>query len=104
MPAISNVADLPHNQNILLYSVPNGKSATVNINLCNRNDTACKVGILIVIGQHTEADFIECGTEIPPRGVLERSGLVMKAGENIFAVCNTGTGVSARVHGFEEDN
>jgi len=103
MSAISGKADLPHNQNTLLYAVPAGKCATVTVNLCNRTGQPRKVGILIAQDTHTAADFIEVHAPLPPKGVLERTGLVMTAGEQLFVVSNTDTGVSARVHGFEED-
>jgi len=103
MTAISGKADLPHNQNILLYTVPAGKCATVTVNLCNQTAATRAVGILIVKGAHTPADFIERDSPIPPHGVLERTGVVMTAGEQLFVVSNTDTGVSARFHGFEED-
>jgi len=103
MTAISGNTDLPHNQNTLLYNAPEGKCATVTVNLCNRTDEVRNVGILIVKDTHTFADFIEYQTPIPPKGVLERTGIVLTEGEWLLAVCNNNTGVSARFHGFEED-
>jgi len=104
MPAISGKTDIsPANNNRLIYTVPAGKCATVTVSLCNRAEETRTVGILIVKGPHTPADFIEDHSPIPPKGVLERTGVVMTAGENLYVVANNGTGVSARYHGFEED-
>jgi len=86
-----------------VYTVPSGKVATVNLNLCNFTDTARKVYVAIYTGNtYVNADFLEHGTVIPAHGVLERTGLVLSAGEQLSA-WDDGAGVSARAYGFEED-
>jgi len=104
MSAISGKLDItPANENKLTYIVPNGKSATINLNVCNRADTPRKINVLIVKGTHTAADLVEYQTLIPPKGILERTGLVMTAGEHLFIAAIGGDEVSVRYHGFEEE-
>jgi len=104
MSAISGNADLPLNENMYLYTVPDGKCATVTVALLNRDAvTSREVSILIVRYPHTMADFIEYYALVPPRGVLERTGLVMTAGEVLFVTTHNGVEVSGRFHGFEEE-
>jgi len=103
MSAISGRADLTTDQATHLYTVPAGKCATVTVNLCNRSAGTRTVDVYIAPSSHTVADFIECGARLPSGGVLERTGLVMVAGERLFIKSRDGASVSARFHGFEED-
>jgi len=86
-----------------VYTVPTGKVATVNLNLCNFTGDARKVFVVAcTTNTYVNADFLEHGTLIPAHGVLERTGLVLSAGEKLRA-WDDGAGISARAHGFEED-
>jgi len=86
-----------------VYTVPSGKVATVNLNLCNFTDTARKVYVAIYTGStYDTADWLEHGTLIPAHGVLERTGLVLSAGEKLRA-WDDGAGIAARAYGFEEE-
>jgi len=86
-----------------LYAVPSGKVATTNLNLCNFTDDPRKVYVAIYTGSaYDAADWLEHGTVIPPHGILERTGLVLSAGEKLRA-WDDGDAIAARAHGFEED-
>jgi len=88
-----------------IYTVPPGKVATVSLNLCNFTDHPRKVYVLIYPTSQasgTANDWYEKGTIIPAEGILERTGLVMSAGEMIVA-WDDGAGIAARIHGFAED-
>jgi len=102
MSGLLGRADLEADTNTDLYTVPAARLATVNINLCNRTDTPVSASIALHDGVLTDADYLECDAPIPAHGVLERTGLVMSAGETILAYASS-AGVSVRVHGFEED-
>jgi len=95
----------PINNNRHFYSVPAGKAATVNLTICNLNDTQSRrVNVIITDATpFTAADYIEYRVRIPPSGVLERIGLVMKAGDSLYVSSLDGTDVAARMHGFEEN-
>ena len=95
-------ADLVAAADILLYTCPALKLATVNINLCNRGTVATTVRIAIGTGGAPAAtDYLEYETPLPGPGVLERTGIVMSAGEKLWVRAVLAT-VSARAHGFEE--
>lgn len=87
----------------LLYIVPAGKTATVNINCCNR-DSASGAKVRLAIGTGgapANGDYIEYDCAVPINGVLERTNIVCSAGEKVWARADTAN-VSVRVHGFEE--
>jgi len=94
-------ANLAVNTNTELYTVPFSRITTANITLCNRTGAAIPVRIAVRSGTLNNADYIEYDTPIPAHGVLERSGIVMSAGETIVAYASA-AGISIRVHGFEE--
>jgi len=95
----------PAQNNRLMYTVPYGKAGTFNLNICNLNHAEIRrVRVIITDGTpHTPADYVEYATPLPPCGVLERTGLVMKTGDNLFVTSLDGTDVSARLYGFLED-
>jgi len=103
MSGLLGKAALENGTSKIIYTVPAGKVATCNLSLCNFTELPRKVYVAVHdTTPHSNADRLEYGTLIPPHGVLERTGLVLSAGENLRA-WDDGTGVSARVHGFEED-
>ena len=97
--------DVAATTNTTLYSVPAARKATCTVNLCNRTSSAVTVRIAHIdgaIGAVADADYIEFGTSIPANGVLERTGITMAATHTLM-VYASGTGISAVVHGIEED-
>ena len=94
-------AALTANTNTTMYTCPNDKTATVNVNMVNRGSTSALVRLSIGAATPNNADYIEYDAEIPPNGVLERSGLVMSAAEVLVARASTAD-VSVRAFGFEE--
>jgi len=102
MSGLLGKADLAANTDTSLYAVPDDTVATVNLNLCNRSAAAVSVRIAVHTGALSNADYLEYDSLIPARGLLERTGLAMSAGETL-TVRASGTGISARAHGFEEN-
>lgn len=95
-------ADLAAGADTLIHTVAAGQVATANIRFCNRNATAVKVRLAIGIGANpATADYIEFDQQIAANGVLENTGIVISAGENLWARSDTAN-VSVRAHGFEE--
>lgn len=94
---------LPANNDQDTGAVEAGKTRSVGINLVNRDaSAAAKVRIAIGGAAAPEnGDYIEYDTSLPPNGVLERSGLVVGAGERVILRADTAN-VTGRVHGFEE--
>lgn len=96
-----SAASLAAGVDTLIYSVPTGKTATLNINVVNRGSSTT---VRIAIGTGAapaDTDYIEYGTALPPSGVIERTGLVCSAGEKIWCQSSAGN-ASVRVHGFED--
>jgi len=102
MSGLLGKADLEADTHTDIYTVPTARITTANINLCNRTETPVTVCIALHDGVLADADYLEYDTSIPAHGVLERTGLVMSAGETI-TTCASADGVSVRVYGFEED-
>lgn len=96
-------AALSANADTLLYAVPAGKAATLNINCCNRDPAAStKVRIAVGVGvAPVDGDYIEYDTVVPANGVLERTGIVCGGGERVWVRATTAA-VSVRVYGFED--
>lgn len=94
-------ADLAATTNTDLYTVPTGAVSTVNVCFANRNSTSVTIRLAIRSGTIADTDYLEYETTLPGNGILERTAVVMSAAEVV--VCRaSGTGVSVRVHGFEE--
>jgi len=95
-------ADIEANTNTTLYTVPTAKVASVSVNFCNRSAVDVSVRLaLSSAATPTDAEWLEYGVVIPASGVLERTGLVLGATQqvNVYA---SAAGVSAVVYGFEE--
>lgn len=94
-------ADLTANVDVVVYTVPVGFVATVTIAILARTTTG---GVYCAVTQSAEVtnqDYLEYNALVPVSGVLERTGVVLSAGEHIIVRSSVG-GVSVRVHGFEE--
>lgn len=80
---------------------PSATAASVTLSLCNRNSSSVTVRVaLSTTATPTDADWIEYNTTIPPFGVLERTGLVIKFAHHLV-VLSSAAGVSAVVFGYE---
>ena len=91
------------NTNIDLYTCPAGQVATVTVAVCNRAASDAKVSVGVRgAGAVTDGDWIECDATLPANGVIERTGIVLSAGESIVVRANSAT-VNFRAHGFEEN-
>lgn len=96
--ALATIADT------LLYTVPVGKHATININCVNRTADQTAVDIAIGTGAApTAQDYIEYSADVPGYEPLERSGLVCNAGEKVWIKASVANAITVRIHGFEED-
>ena len=95
-------ATLAANTDTVVYTVPAGMVATLNVSVVNRGDTLAAVNVAVsTSGAAAAADYIESGAIVPGHGVLERSAVVVGAGERVI-VRSTTANCSVRVHGFEE--
>ena len=86
-----------------VYTVPVGKTASVTIAACNQNPTDySKVRIALSDSDTPDSNnYIEYDAAIHPFGVLERSAIVLAAGQRIVVSTTLNT-VSFVVFGIEE--
>lgn len=92
-------ADLAAEADTLIYTVPAGKVATVNVRFANRNAAEVKIRLAIGTGATPAAeDYLDY--DVPVILILEDTGLALSAGEKIWVRSDTAN-VSVRAHGME---
>jgi hypothetical protein len=85
----------------VVYTVPVGTFTVATISICNRSNSAITTRMSISATSTPSADeWLEYDCEILPKGVLERTGLVMSAGQNLVVYSSTAN-VSAVAMGIE---
>lgn len=75
---------------------------TANVNLCNRTGASIAVSIALVPSGTSSPGtqhWIEFGTPLPANGVLERTGIPLGNGDQVF-VNAAATGVTAAIYGL----
>lgn len=98
---ILGTADLAATTNTTLYTVPADTFTVANITMVNRTSSAVTVRVaLAASGTPGDAEYIEYDTQIPAKGVLERTGLVLDATKNIV-VYSSAIDVNAVAYGIE---
>ena len=91
-------ANLAAATNATLYTVPATTFAVVTLSLCNRSNSAITARVSLSTTTTPTADeFVEYDTEILPKGVLERTGLVMQAGLNLVVWTSTANVIAVAV-------
>lgn len=86
----------------LIYTVPASTVSTINVRFANRGDSACRVSLAIGRGASpANTDYLSYNQLLPANGIIEDTGVVCSAGENVWAISDVAN-VSVRVHGFEE--
>ena len=94
--------DIPATTNTTVYTCPASTFAVVTVSLCNRNATTARdIRIAAATsGTPSDAEYIEYDASLLAKGVLERTGLVLAAGQRIVVYASA-TDVSAVVYGIE---
>lgn len=94
------------NTNTLVYTVPPGVYAPLNISLVNSNGMPVTVRVAITTqsgNTPVTSEYIEHSVSIPGiNGVLERTAIVCSAGEKIIVWASVANAISVRVTGYEE--
>lgn len=95
-------ADLSADTDTLVYTLPAGKKASVNVSFCARTQAAdIRLGVTSG-GAPAATDWIEYDVTLAQNGVLERTQIWMEQNERIYARASA-TGVSVVVFGPVED-
>lgn len=95
------IADLTAATNATVYTVPAGYFAVVSVNICNRANVACSVRVAAAAADTpVNGEYLEYDVEIGGKGVLERTGIIIGAGQKIV-VRSSADNVSAVVFGIE---
>jgi hypothetical protein len=94
-------ADLAATTNTTVYTCPSSTFAVVTVSVCNRGSTAATIRVAVASSSTpTNAEFIEFDTSLSPKGVLERTGIVMDAGK-LLVIRSSAVDVNAVVYGIE---
>ena len=102
MALLAKAVQTTANTEQVLYTVPASIEVLCSVNVCNKGTTAAKVRVgLLASGESTTAAgaFIEYDVSIPANGVLERTGILLSAGEKIAVNSDTATNVAYVVVG-----
>ena len=94
-------ADLAANTNTTVYTVPAANFAVVTLSMCNRSTTQRSIRVALASADTpTPGEYIEYDTSLVGNGTLERTGIVVNAGQKIVVFANS-VDVSAVVYGLE---
>ena len=94
-------ADLAANTNTTVYTVPAANFAVVTLSMCNRSTTQRSIRVAVASADTpTPGEYIEYDTSLVGNGTLERTGIVVNAGQKIVVFANS-VDVSAVVYGLE---
>ena len=84
-----------------VYTCPADTFAVVSINFLNRGNASCFVRLAVAdAATPTAGEFLEYDTELTAKSVLERTGLVLSAGQ-LLVVYSNAVNISAVTFGIE---
>lgn len=88
--------------NTTVYTVPASTTSTFTVSICNTGSAAITARLAIAAtGTPGASEWLEYNASIPASGVLERTGIVAQATENVVAYVSAAT-AAVSVYGFEE--
>ena len=86
-----------------VYTCPVTTFSVVSVSICNRTASAVTVNLALTTTGSTPAttDYLEFGASLSANGVVERTGIVMSAGNQLVVTAGTGNALSVVVVGIE---
>jgi len=86
-----------------VYLCPTATFSVVSVSICNRTALAVTINLALTTtgSTPTTTDYLEFGSSLSANGVLERTGIVMAAGNQVVVTAGTGNAVSVVVVGIE---
>ena len=86
-------ANITSTANTTIYTVPSSTFSVVSVSICNRNSTtAATIRVAVASSGTPQPDeWIEYDTSLVASGVVERTGLVMKATEVLVVQVSSAT-------------
>lgn len=94
--------DLPATTNTTVYTVPSSTQTALSVSVCNRGSSAVTVRLaLAATDTPSVSEWIEYDTAVIANDAMERSGIILSAGQKVVAYTNVAT-VSVVVYGVEE--
>jgi len=86
-----------------VYTCPATTFSVVSVSICNRSATAVTVRLALTTTGSSPAttDYLEYDASLSANGVLERTGIVMTAANQLVVTSGTGNVLSVVVVGIE---
>lgn len=95
------IADLSAATNTTVYTCPSDKFTVASISVCNRGTQPTTIRLAIAdLTTPTLGEYIEFDTELLPKNVLERTGIMLSANQKLVIRSSAAT-VSAVAFGIE---
>lgn len=95
-------ADVAAAANTKVYQVPAGKTASVNINVCNRNTTPAKIRIALSVADTPVAsEYLEYDFSLSGNNTIERTCVIANSNDRVIVYSDVAN-ISAVVTGFED--
>jgi hypothetical protein len=97
-----NPVQLGATSNTTVYVVPTGYYSVFNVSMTNTSSSSVTIRLAVAsTATPGTAEWIEYDTVIVPKGVFERTGLVLDSGKYVVAYASTGSAVNVTVYGIE---
>ena len=97
-----NGVDLTTTNATSVYTCPTTTFSVVSVSICNRSASAVTVRLALTTTGSSPAttDYLEYDSSLSANGVLERTGIVMKADNQLVVTAGTGNVLSVVVVGI----